>query len=339
MVFDDTTQELLADLTIDGESCTIATGGHGGRGNTRFATSTNRAPTEFETGTPGEERLLRLELKLLADVGLRGFSQRRKIDTHRRDLGRKAEDRRLSLHHADAQSGRSFAGEKPKVLPSQTYPGSIEGAHEGKGLGFQFLRHIERTSFLLHVVDVSEWATEEPVKSFEIMRQELAAYDEPFTTRPFAVVATKIDVVGEGSRLRELRKYCQRHRYTCLPISAATREGLTTRQLCGATGCATPGNPMRDELLKQATRIVIKIGSSLIASARTGLRPEQIDRLADEITALRSGGREVLIVSSGAIVSGIKKLGLKEYPKEPPRKTGGRGGRPKPTHVGIRKIV
>ena len=106
-------------------------------------------------------------------------------------------------------------------------PGIIEGAHEGKGLGFQFLRHIERTSFLLHMIDVSEWAPEAPVKSFEIMRQELAAYDEPITTRPFAVAATKIDVAGDKARLRELQKYCNRHYYTCLPISAATREGLT----------------------------------------------------------------------------------------------------------------
>jgi GTP-binding protein len=106
-------------------------------------------------------------------------------------------------------------------------PGIIEGAHEGKGLGIQFLRHIERTSFLLHMVDVSEWATEEPIKSFEIMRQELAAYDEPITTRPFAVVATKIDAAGDRTRLRDLQKYCRRHRYTCLAISAATREGLT----------------------------------------------------------------------------------------------------------------
>jgi GTP-binding protein len=103
----------------------------------------------------------------------------------------------------------------------------IEGAHEGKGLGFQFLRHIERTSFLLHLVDVSEWATEDPVASFEIMRNELASYDASLATRPFAVVATKIDAAGEGARLTSLQRYCKKHRYTCLPISAATREGLT----------------------------------------------------------------------------------------------------------------
>ncbi len=106
-------------------------------------------------------------------------------------------------------------------------PGIIEGAHEGKGLGLRFLRHIERTSFLLYMVDVSEWAPEEPVKNFEVMRQELAAYDEPITARPFAVVATKIDTAGDGTRLRELQKYCKRHCYPCLAISAATRDGLT----------------------------------------------------------------------------------------------------------------
>jgi GTP-binding protein len=106
-------------------------------------------------------------------------------------------------------------------------PGIIEGAHEGKGLGFHFLRHIERTSFLLYMIDVSEWASEEPVKSFEILRRELAAYDDLITTRPFAVVATKTDVAGDRARLQELQKYCADHRYTCLPISAATREGLT----------------------------------------------------------------------------------------------------------------
>jgi GTP-binding protein len=105
-------------------------------------------------------------------------------------------------------------------------PGIIEGAHEGKGLGFQFLRHIERTSFLLHMIDVSEWATEQPVRNFEIMRQELAAYDELLTARPFAVVATKIDVAGDRMHLRELQKYCADHQYACFSISAATREGL-----------------------------------------------------------------------------------------------------------------
>ena len=105
-------------------------------------------------------------------------------------------------------------------------PGLIEGASEGKGLGFQFLRHIERTAFLLHLIDVSEWAPDEPVASFEIMREELRAYDATLKKRPYAVVATKIDVSGASERLHDLQAYCKRHRIKCFAISAATREGL-----------------------------------------------------------------------------------------------------------------
>ncbi len=105
-------------------------------------------------------------------------------------------------------------------------PGLIEGAHEGKGLGFQFLRHIERTSFLLHLVDISDWASEDPVVSFEVMRKELVAYDPALKTRPLAVVGTKLDIRGNDQRLDRLRTYCKRHRLRFFPISAVTREGL-----------------------------------------------------------------------------------------------------------------
>jgi GTP-binding protein len=106
-------------------------------------------------------------------------------------------------------------------------PGLIEGAHEGKGLGIQFLRHIERTSLLLHLIDVSEWAVEDPVTSFDIMRQELAAYNPMVAKRPFAVVPTKIDAVGDGERLKALQAFCRRRKLPCLPVSSATRAGLT----------------------------------------------------------------------------------------------------------------
>ena len=117
-----------------------------------------------------------------------------------------------------------WTGEQTFVIAD--IPGLIQGAHEGKGLGFQFLRHIERTSLLLHVIDISEWATEDPVASFEVMRHELTAYDDALAARPFAVVGTKLDVKGEGERLEQLRKYCRRHKIPFFAISAATREGL-----------------------------------------------------------------------------------------------------------------
>jgi GTP-binding protein len=226
VIFDDQTNEMLADLITPGQRFVGAHRGRGGRGNSHFATPTNRTPTEFEIGTEGEERSLRLELKLLADVGLVGFPNAGKSTLIASISAARPKIADYPFTTLTPNLAIVRWGEKGSFAVADI-PGIIEGAHEGKGLGFQFLRHIERTSFLLHMIDVSEWATDEPIKSLEILRQELAAYDEPITTRPFAVVATKIDVAGDGTRLRELQKYCRRHRYPCLAISAATREGLT----------------------------------------------------------------------------------------------------------------
>ena len=225
VIYDDETGDVLADLVTAGQRFVAAHGGHGGRGNNHFATPTNRTPTEFELGTEGEAKSLRLELKLLADVGLVGFPNAGKSTLISVISAARPKLADYPFTTLVPNLGIVRWAEKGSFAVADI-PGIIEGAHEGKGLGLRFLRHIERTSFLLYMVDVSEWAPEEPVKSFEVMRQELAAYDEPITARPFAVVATKIDAAGDGARLRELQKYCKRHRYLCLAISAATREGL-----------------------------------------------------------------------------------------------------------------
>jgi GTP-binding protein len=227
VIADDETGEVVVDLTQDGQSCIAAHGGRGGRGNTHFATSTNRVPTQAEAGTPGDDRWLRLELKLLADVGLVGFPNAGK-----------------STLIAAVSSARPKVADYPftTLVPNlgvvswtedrsfvvADIPGLIEGAHEGKGLGFQFLRHVERTSFLLHLVDISEWAPDEPVTSFEVMRRELAAYNPALEGKPFAVVATKTDIKGTGARLEQLQAYCQERGLRFFAISAATREGLDT---------------------------------------------------------------------------------------------------------------
>lgn len=225
VVFDDATNALLADLVTDGESYIVAEGGRGGRGNSHFATSTNRVPTRFDHGAPGEERRLRLELKLLADVGLVGFPNAGKSTLIAAISAARPKIADYPFTTLTPNLGVVRVGEDRSFVVADI-PGLIEGAHEGKGLGFQFLRHIERTSLLLHLVDVSEWAPEDPVEGFEIMRRELTAYDEALSARPFAVVGTKVDSQGTGARVEALQSYCKRHRLKFFSISAVTQQGL-----------------------------------------------------------------------------------------------------------------
>lgn len=226
LVKDENIQAPIGDLTFDGQKLVVATGGRGGRGNSHFATPTNRAPQQFETGTQGEERWLVLELKLLADVGLVGFPNAGKstliasISSARPEIaGYPFTTLRPNLGVVQSEDEDSFV--------VADIPGLIEGAHEGKGLGFQFLRHIHRTAFLLYLIDISEWISEDPVSNFLILRKELEAYDSSLLQRPMAVVATKIDSQGKGENLNKLRGYCEQHLLPFFPISAVTRTGLS----------------------------------------------------------------------------------------------------------------
>jgi GTP-binding protein len=225
MIFDDGSGELLADLTVDGQTYVAAKGGRGGRGNARFATSTNRVPTRFEPGTPGEERVLRLELKLLADVGLVGFPNAGKSTLIAATSACRPKIADYPFTTLTPNLGVVSVGEDQSFVVADI-PGLIEGAHAGKGLGVQFLRHIERTSFLLHLVDISEWAPDDPVASFEATRRELEAYDPEIKTKPMTVVGTKLDIKGDGRNLSNLQSYCSRTRLPFLAVSAVTREGL-----------------------------------------------------------------------------------------------------------------
>ncbi|MDR4464561.1 MAG: GTPase ObgE [Nitrospira sp.] len=226
IVYDDETKEVLADFVEDGQAAVIAKGGRGGKGNSNFATSVNRVPTKCTPGTPGEERALRLELKLLADVGLVGFPNAGKSTLIAAISAARPKIAEYPFTTLIPNLGVVRWGSHRSFVVADI-PGLIEGAHEGKGLGVQFLRHIQRTAFLLHLIDVSEWATEDPVTGFETLQRELGAYDSTLPQRPFAVVATKIDVIDAGERLAELQTYCRQKNYPCLAISAATNEGLS----------------------------------------------------------------------------------------------------------------
>ena len=225
VIADDATGQVVADLVADGQSHVVARGGRGGHGNARFATSTNRAPTHAEPGSSGEQCWLRLELKLLADVGLVGFPNAGKSTLIAAISSARPKIADYPFTTLSPNLGVvSWSDHRSFVVAD--IPGLITGAHEGKGLGFQFLRHIERTSFLLYLIDISEWATAHPVANFEGLRKELTAYDSSLASRPFAIVGTKQDIKGNMQHLEQLRVYCDQQKFQFFPISAITREGL-----------------------------------------------------------------------------------------------------------------
>lgn len=221
------THELLADLVTPEQRVIVAKGGKGGKGNARFATSTNRAPRTFEEGTPGEELHLDLELKLLADVGLVGFPNAGKSTLISTLSAARPEIADYPFTTLQPHLGVVPMGEYDSFVMADI-PGLIQGAHQGKGLGHQFLKHIQRTRFLLYLIDVSDWATDDPVNTLRVLQEELSAFDHTLGKRAFAVVGTKIDAQGNGQRRLEIERYCRDQQMTVFPISSATREGLDT---------------------------------------------------------------------------------------------------------------
>ena len=225
IVKDAETQELLADLVTPDQSVIVAMGGKGGKGNARFATSTNRAPREFEAGASGKEMQIDLELKLLADVGLVGFPNAGKSTLISTLSAARPEIAAYPFTTLSPHLGVVSIGEYDGFVMADI-PGLLEGAHRGKGLGHQFLKHIQRTRFLLYLVDVSAWTTDDPVKTLHVLREELAAFDQTLGQRAFAVVGTKVDVQGDGRHLHEIRQYCREQLISFFAISSATGEGL-----------------------------------------------------------------------------------------------------------------
>ena len=226
VVYDLATGEKLHDFTTPGDRFVVAKGGRGGRGNARFATSTHQAPTEHEDGKPGEEKRLHLELKLLADVGLVGFPNAGKSTLISRISAAKPKIADYpfttlvpNLGVVSADDGKSFV--------VADIPGLIEGAHEGHGLGIQFLRHVERTHLLAHLVDVSDTTGRDPVHDFQVVMNELASFSEELAEKPMIVVATKIDAAQDPGRIAAVRKIARRHKMPFFKISAVTGEGLT----------------------------------------------------------------------------------------------------------------
>lgn len=224
-VFDAATGELLKDFTEHGERWLAARGGRGGFGNSHFATSTNRAPRYHQEGSPGEEHELQLELKLLADVGLVGFPNAGKSTLISTISAAKPKIADYPFTTLEPHLGVVDLGEFRTFVVADI-PGLIEGAHRGAGLGDRFLRHVERTKLLLHLVDVSSLSGRDPVSDYETINKELAAYDARLAARPQIVVATKVDALDEPARLESLRQRAERDGRPFHAISSATRQGV-----------------------------------------------------------------------------------------------------------------
>jgi len=223
---------LLADLTTIGDRVMIARGGRGGRGNAAFATSTNRAPRRTEVGEPGEVRHVRLRLKLLADVGLVGFPNAGKSTLIARISAARPKIAEYPFTTLTPNLGVVHLSDDRSFVVADV-PGLIEGAHRGLGLGTKFLAHLERTRVLVHVIDVSSGSGRDPVEDFEVIRQELDAFqglDDDTTVRLGAktqlAAANKIDALDDASRLRQLEAHLEERQIPLYAISAVTGEGI-----------------------------------------------------------------------------------------------------------------
>jgi GTP-binding protein len=234
VVYDNVAGDLIpmADLPKVGDRVLIARGGRGGRGNAAFATSTNRAPRRTEEGKPGEARVIRLRLKLLADVGLVGYPNAGKSTLIARISAARPKIADYPFTTLTPNLGVVHLDEDRSFVVADV-PGLIEGAHGGHGLGTKFLAHLERTKVLVHVVDVSSSSNRDPVEDFEVISRELALFagagDETAVSladKPRIIAANKIDALDEPDRLKRLTKHAKKLKVPIFPVSAATGAGI-----------------------------------------------------------------------------------------------------------------
>lgn len=225
LVKDEETEGVIVDLKDIGQTYTIAKGGRGGRGNARFATATRQAPNFAEPGTDGDERNIILELKLLADVGLIGYPNVGK-STILSTISA-AKPKIANYHFTTLKPNLGVVKvDEGKSFVIADIPGLIEGAHEGIGLGHEFLRHIERTSVLVHVLDISGYEGRDPVEDFYAINKELFQYNEKLKEKPQIIVANKMDIPGAEENLIRVKEEFEPKGYTVLQLSAATSQGL-----------------------------------------------------------------------------------------------------------------
>ena len=225
VVYDADSGGRLWDFTEPGQEYRAAAGGRGGRGNARFATSTNQAPRRADPGTPGQERDLKLELKLLADVGLVGFPNVGKSTLISRLSAARPKIADYPFTTLEPLLG-VVAVDTDRSFVMADIPGLIAGAHEGRGLGTRFLRHIERTRVLLHMVDAAEISGRDAVEDYRVIMSELESFSPAVAAKPMLLVASRIDAAVDPSRLSALRDFARERGIKLVEISAVTGAGL-----------------------------------------------------------------------------------------------------------------
>jgi GTP-binding protein len=238
VVYDQDTAEVLFDFSEPEQIFRVARGGRGGRGNARFTSSTHQAPTEHEDGKPGDEKHLRLELKLLADVGLVGFPNAGKSTLISRVSAARPKIADYPFTTLEPNLGVVKMDDYRSYVVADI-PGIIEGAHEGHGLGIQFLRHIVRTRLLVHLVDMSDTGRD-PLEDFEILMRELAAFSEDLAARPMMLVASKMDAVASVENVGALREIAAERGMKFFAISSATGQGIEELKYAMAAAVLVP---------------------------------------------------------------------------------------------------
>jgi len=226
VVKDEATGDILHDFLKPGETFRAAQGGRGGRGNASYATSTHQVPREHQKGRPGEERELVLELKMIADAGLVGFPNVGKSTLLSKISAARPVIADYPFTTLIPNLGVVYVGAEESFVAADI-PGLIEGAHLGHGLGVQFLRHVERTKLLVHILDVSPYSGRDPVEDFEVVMGEIREFNPDLAKRRQILVANKVDLLGaDRSRLEAVRKLAARKKISFFAISAAKGEGL-----------------------------------------------------------------------------------------------------------------
>ncbi len=297
LVYDAETGAKIADLTYAGQTLLAARGGEGGRGNTAFTTASHQAPRLAENGLPGETHQLRLELRLMADVGIVGLPNGGKSTLIARISAAQPKiaaypftTLQPNLGVVQLEEGRSF------VVADM--PGLIEGAHEGKGLGHQFLRHIQRTRLLVHMLDAAAVEGRQPLDDYHQLNQELEAYDSRLATLPQIIALNKIDLPTAQNHLPDCLSFFQQQQVPAFPISAVTGEGV--RELVGAVS-------QKLEALRESE--VVEEGPERFEIAAAPERKLQIFRAGEGVYVVRGTGVETLVQRANLQTDdGIRRL-------------------------------